>query len=108
MLIVAERINTTRKRIAQAVRERDADFIRREAIRQARQLGVGKVFALTLAPVFFEKLGFKAVKKDALPMKVWSDCAKCPKQQNCDETAVVYKIAKKGSTKRHKATMPLT
>lgn len=35
MLIVAERINTSRKRIARAVRERDADFIRREAKSQA-------------------------------------------------------------------------
>jgi len=25
-------------------------------------------------------------------MKVWSDCARCPKQQNCDEIAVVKEI----------------
>ena len=35
MLICAERINSTRKRIAAAVRGRDADFIRREAVKQA-------------------------------------------------------------------------
>lgn len=35
MLIVGERINTSRKRIEQAVRERDAKFIRTEARRQA-------------------------------------------------------------------------
>jgi amino-acid N-acetyltransferase len=34
-------------------------------------------------------MGFKVIEKDALPMKVWSDCAKCPKQQNCDEIAVI-------------------
>jgi amino-acid N-acetyltransferase len=34
-------------------------------------------------------MGFQVVDKDALPMKVWSDCARCPKQQNCDEAAVV-------------------
>lgn len=62
------------------------------AIEQARQLGLPRVFALTLDPAFFEKLGFEKVEKDSLPMKVWSDCAKCPKQQNCDETAVIRKI----------------
>jgi len=59
------------------------------AAEQARQLGLQRVFALTLKPDFFEKLGFAIVEKETLPMKVWSDCAKCPKQQNCDEVAVV-------------------
>lgn len=58
------------------------------AIKQAKNLGVDKVFALTLEPAFFEKLGFTVVDKKMLPMKVWSDCARCPKQENCDETAV--------------------
>ena len=62
------------------------------AIEQAGELGISKVFALTLEPDFFERLGFKIVEKEALPMKVWSDCAKCPKQQNCDEVAVVKHI----------------
>ena len=62
------------------------------AVENARQLGVPRVFALTLEPKFFEKLGFVVVGKEALPMKVWSDCAKCPKQQNCDETALVKDI----------------
>jgi len=59
------------------------------AIEQAVQLGVPKVFALTMDPGFFEKLEFERIEKDKLPMKVWSDCARCPKQQNCDETAVI-------------------
>lgn len=59
------------------------------ALKQAMELGVPKVFALTLEPEFFVKSGFNIVEKDALPMKVWSDCARCPKQQNCDETAVI-------------------
>ena len=58
------------------------------ALAQARQLGVSKVFALTLEPRFFEKMGFKVLEKDDLPMKVWSDCARCPKQEECDEVAV--------------------
>ena len=63
------------------------------ASKQAADLGVPKVFALTLEPEFFLKAGFEVVEKDALPMKVWSDCARCPKQQNCDEIAVIKLIA---------------
>ncbi len=61
-------------------------------IEQAGQMGLPKIFALTLRPEFFEKLGFGVVEKDTLPMKVWSDCARCPKQQNCDEIAVIKKL----------------
>ena len=62
------------------------------AVEQAEKLGVPKVFALTLEPAFFEKTGFEIVEKEALPMKVWSDCARCPKQQNCDEIAVIKSV----------------
>ena len=62
------------------------------AIEQAVRLGVPKVFALTLEPDFFKKLSFEVVEKEALPMKVWSDCAKCSKQENCDEIAVVKEV----------------
>jgi len=62
------------------------------ALEQAVKLGVPKVFALTLEPEFFIKSGFNIVEKDTLPMKVWSDCARCPKQQNCDETAVIKSV----------------
>ena len=63
------------------------------AVEQAAKLGVPKIFALTLEPAFFEKSGFDIVEKEALPMKVWSDCARCSKQQNCDEIAVVKKVS---------------
>lgn len=59
------------------------------ALHKAGQLGTPRVFALTLIPSFFEKLGFEKVGKETLPMKVWSDCARCPKQQECDEIAVI-------------------
>lgn len=58
------------------------------AVENARCLGIAHVFALTLKPDFFKKMGFGVVEKDSLPMKVWSDCAKCSKQENCDEVAV--------------------
>jgi amino-acid N-acetyltransferase len=62
------------------------------AIDQARELEVEKVFVLTLEPAFFEKIGFARIEKESLPMKVWSDCAKCSKQDHCDETALVYTL----------------
>lgn len=63
------------------------------AVAEARRLGVPRVFALTLEPKFFEKLGFDTFKRDDLPMKVWSDCARCPKQQECDEVAVALAVS---------------
>ncbi len=63
------------------------------AAEQAVKLGVPRVFALTLEPAFFEKSGFAIVEKEALPMKVWSDCARCSKQQNCDEIAVLKSVS---------------
>ncbi|MGD2094912.1 MAG: N-acetyltransferase [Phycisphaerales bacterium] len=63
------------------------------ALEQAAQLGVPRVFALTLEPTFFEKNGFEIVKKETLPMKVWSDCARCPKQDHCDEIAVIKNVS---------------
>ncbi len=61
-------------------------------ILQAKELGLPRVFALTLEPEFFEKMGFEVVDKAQLPMKVWSDCAKCPKQDHCDEIAMLKMI----------------
>jgi amino-acid N-acetyltransferase len=55
---------------------------------KARQLGLQKVFTLTMEPVFFEKVGFVRVDMEKLPMKVWSDCANCSKQEHCDEVAL--------------------
>ncbi|MBN1436505.1 MAG: N-acetyltransferase [Sedimentisphaerales bacterium] len=63
------------------------------ALAEARSLGVARVFTLTLESGFFEKQGFAEVERDALPMKVWSDCVNCPKQENCDETALVCDLA---------------
>jgi len=64
------------------------------AAEQAAALGVPRVFALTLEPEFFLKSGFEIVEKETMPMKVWSDCARCPKQQNCDEIAVVKTVSR--------------
>ena len=61
-------------------------------IGEAQALGVQRVFALTYEQRFFERLGFAVVDKAALPLKVWSECIKCPKRDGCDEIAVVKTV----------------
>jgi amino-acid N-acetyltransferase len=61
-------------------------------IRRARKESISRVFALTLAPGFFTKMGFKTVQHRDLPMKVWKDCVACPKFGNCDEIAMVLEL----------------
>lgn len=58
-------------------------------IDEARRLHIRNVFALTYEREFFEHCGFHLVDRRALPMKVWSECIRCPKHENCDEIAVV-------------------
>lgn len=52
-----------------------------------------RLFALTYREDFFRKLGFEVVSRERFPEKIWSDCAACPKQHCCDETAVLYVVA---------------
>jgi amino-acid N-acetyltransferase len=59
------------------------------AVEQARQLQIRKLMALTYEQSFFKKMGFEVVSKDTLPLKVWSDCVRCPKRDGCDEIAMV-------------------
>jgi amino-acid N-acetyltransferase len=61
-------------------------------LEKARLLSISKVFALTLAPGFFHKMGFREVAHNNLPLKVWTDCVACPKFGNCDEIAMVLEL----------------
>ncbi len=54
----------------------------------ARALGLNEVFGLTRKPLFFMRLGFRVAEKEQFPLKVWADCARCPRQHACDEVAV--------------------
>jgi amino-acid N-acetyltransferase len=67
-----------------------------ELVRKAKGLGVQKVFALTLETGFFEKVGFKRIDTELLPMKVWSDCSRCSKQDHCDEIAYILEVTGNG------------
>ena len=61
-------------------------------VAEARRKKISKLFALTLAPGFFSKLGFETVAHTDLPLKVWKDCVACPKYGNCDEIAMVLDL----------------
>jgi amino-acid N-acetyltransferase len=60
--------------------------------REAREHDLESIFAFTYAPGFFEKVGFTEVERGELPLKVWKDCLRCPKFQNCDEIAVIRRL----------------
>ena len=61
-------------------------------VKQARDLGVPRVFALTYQQEFFLSIGFHLIDKDQLPHKIWADCIDCIKFPNCDETAVILDL----------------
>lgn len=58
-------------------------------IEEARRLQLRRIMTLTYEQAFFEKQGFYVVEKERLPLKVWSDCVRCPKKDGCDEIAMV-------------------
>ncbi len=60
---------------------------------EAGLFGIKRVFTLTYQTIFFEKLGFKIIKKENLPShKIWADCIKCKHFPVCDEVALVKEI----------------
>jgi amino-acid N-acetyltransferase len=63
-----------------------------EALKEARQLGIKRIFSLTYIPNYFERFGFHELEKSELPHKIWGDCMKCHKFPDCDETAVILDL----------------
>jgi amino-acid N-acetyltransferase len=61
-------------------------------IKEAAELGLPRLFALTYQQSFFEKCGFHVVPKDSLPQKVWKECVNCPKFPNCEEIAMILDV----------------
>ncbi|HFC97535.1 MAG TPA: N-acetyltransferase [Thermosulfurimonas dismutans] len=68
-----------------------ADLVR-ACLEEARELGLSRVFVLTVVPDFFLRLGFRWIEKGELPHKVWADCIRCPKFPDCDEVALIYSL----------------
>jgi amino-acid N-acetyltransferase len=75
-------------------------------IAQATLAECERIFVLTYAIPVFEKLGFRVIKMDQLPDKIWKDCQGCRKQDHCDETAMIRDLVQVASTSDAKTPMP--
>lgn len=62
-------------------------------VKEAEDMGIRRVMALTYQTQFFEKCGFSIVSKESLPHKVWKDCINCSKFPACDEVAVIKELS---------------
>jgi len=59
-------------------------------IKEAKNLGLKEVLALTYQKEFFEKMGFIEIPKESIPdKKIWADCIKCKFFPNCNEIALI-------------------
>ena len=67
----------------------------KQCLKEAKTLGLKRVFALTYHPMFFKKLGFVDIDKSSLPQKIWGDCLRCPRFPECDEHAVIIELRNK-------------
>jgi amino-acid N-acetyltransferase len=67
----------------------------KRCLKEAKELGLKRVFALTYNPEFFKKMGFVDIDKSSLPQKIWGDCLRCHKFPECDEHAVIINLSNK-------------
>ena len=58
-------------------------------IKEAKHIGIKRLYTFTLTEDFFKPLGFKRLKRDELPPKMWGECSRCPKYFKCDEVGMV-------------------
>ena len=75
-------------------------------LNEAEVIGLKSVFALTVAPAFFEKLGFHQTPRERFPAKVWQDCLSCELYTCCNEKAVSMELADRPSKFREPAAEP--
>ncbi|MCX5777629.1 MAG: N-acetyltransferase [Elusimicrobia bacterium] len=68
--------------------------------KRAKELGVNRVFALTFKPPFFKQLGYKQIKREALPHKIWGECVKCHLFPDCGETPLIKNLTPATKSKR--------
>jgi amino-acid N-acetyltransferase len=61
-------------------------------IKEAKELGAKRIFALTYAPEYFKRFGFRRIRNSRLPHKIWAECINCCKFPNCQETALLKKL----------------
>ena len=77
--------------------------IMEELLNEAEAFGLKTVFALTVVPTFFQKLGFHETPRERFPTKVWRDCLKCERYTCCDEKAVTMELVDRPSKPEHSA-----
>ncbi len=73
------------------------------ALKEAKELGINRVFTLTYQVEFFKKLGFQVIDKELLPHKIWRDCINCVKFPSCDETAMEINLSGEGENEAGRA-----
>lgn len=64
-----------------------ADVVKR-LVAQAEELGLHRVFAMTLEEGFFHRLGFHTTQREWIPEKIAGDCRTCARRVGCREIAV--------------------
>ena len=60
--------------------------------KEAKLLGIRRLYTFTLTEDFFKTLGFKQQNRAELPAKVWGECSRCPKYFQCDEVGMVLEL----------------
>jgi len=82
-------VRTLKVAVDQRNRELGRTLVR-ALLQRARAARLKHVFALTNENQirFFERLGFRIIAKELLPLKIWTDCLACRKRDACDETAM--------------------
>ncbi|MGH9791061.1 MAG: GNAT family N-acetyltransferase [Candidatus Acidiferrales bacterium] len=64
----------------------------RFALAVAKRRKIARVFAVTHAPEFFQRLGFAPADRRSITEKVERDCRTCPKQSACALTALIFTV----------------
>jgi amino-acid N-acetyltransferase len=57
-------------------------------LEQANQQEVTCVCLFTRIPSFFARMGFTVAVREDIPDKLYKDCLRCPRLNNCDEVAM--------------------
>ena len=60
--------------------------------KDAAELGIGRLFAMTYVQEFFEKQGFRQVDIMTLPEKVWRECLEWYAKGHRHETAMIIDL----------------
>ena len=59
-------------------------------LKEAKNLGVKRIFLLTNKPKYFQRFNFQIIAKTHFPKKIWGECLNCPKFPDyCDEVPMM-------------------